>query len=152
MSLQRRREKLIILSVWKIRHRRAPNDINLQFFETNKKSNKAVVRPMPKVRGKLLSQYENSFVVKAAKLWNKLPDTVSKIDSFEIFQRRLDAYLKLYPDNPPIKAYYHVNKNSLLEYNTMDFNDSEIIPPLSLSTLSLLIYLFIYFLPCKTLV
>ena len=68
-SLQRRREKIIILHVWKILHGFYPNDINLQSKEhlrTN--SLKIVLKPLPKVRGRILTQYEHSFVIKSAKL------------------------------------------------------------------------------------
>ena len=119
LSLQRRREKLTLITVWKIKFNRIPNDINLSFVNTNTKSiSKAFVRPMPKVKGGLLSQFENSFVVKAAKLWNKLPPDITSIDTFHIFQQKLDDFIKLFPDNPPIKGYYHVNSNSILDYNS----------------------------------
>ena len=73
---------------------------------------------MPKVKGGLLSQFENSFVVKAAKLWNKLPADITSIDTFHIFQQKLDDFIKLFPDNPPIKGYYRINSNSILDYNS----------------------------------
>ena len=120
LSLQRRREKLTLCFVWKIKYNCAPNVINLSFVKTNTKSiERAIVRPLPKVKGSLLSLYENSFAVKAAKLWNKLPFCIAKIDTFKIFQNELDTFLKAYPDNPPVRGYYHVNSNSLLDYGTI---------------------------------
>ena len=71
---------------------------------------------MPKVHGKLLSLYENSFSVSSAKLWNKLPQKLADIDSFNVFQKKLTDYLKMYPDKPPVSGYYHLNSNSLLDY------------------------------------
>ena len=115
-SLQRRREKLTLLMVWKIKYNCAPNEINLCFVDTKTKStSKAIVRPMPRVKGSVLSLFENSFAVKAAKLWNKLPANITSIDTFFTFQNKLNAFLKLFPDNPLIKGYYHLNSNSLLD-------------------------------------
>ena len=120
MSLQRRREKLIILFVFKIKNNMVPNDIGLKFVCNNRRSHmQAVVKSMPKNRGKLLTLYENSFVVKAAKLWNKLPHQISTITSHSVFRNKLDAYLNLYPDCPPVSGYYHVNTNSLIDYATI---------------------------------
>ena len=120
MSLQRRREMSIILYVWKIKYDRVPNDIQLLFRENNRKSSMtAIVKPMPKVKGKLLTQYENSFVIRAAKLWNKIPCKLTAVDNLIVFKKRLDEYLRLYPDKPPIDGHYHVNSNSLLDYRTI---------------------------------
>ena len=120
MSLQRRRERLTILFVWKIKYNRAPNVINLTFVKTmTKLTEKALVRPLPKVKGSLLSLHKNSFAIKAAKLWNILPIDIAMIDTFQIFQNKLDALLELYPDEPPVKGYYHINSNSLLDYKTV---------------------------------
>ena len=72
---------------------------------------------MPRVQGTILSNYENSFIIKAAKLWNKLPQNLTEIDVFTVFKKKLEDYLKLFPDQPPVKGYYHTTKNSLLNYN-----------------------------------
>ena len=123
-SLQRRRERLTLLMVWKIKYSRVPNEINLCFVNTNTKStSKAIVKPMPRIKGSLLTLFENSFAVKAAKLWNKLPANITNIDSFLTFQNKLDSFLKLFPDNPPIKGYYHLNSNSLLEYSSPNYSN-----------------------------
>ena len=118
MSLQRRREKLAIIFTWKIKNNMVPNDINLEFVWNAKKSmTTATVKPMPKIRGKLLSAFENSFVIKAARLWNKLPSKLCDISSLNLFRKELDKYLSLFPDCPPVKGYFHVNSNSILDYN-----------------------------------
>ena len=44
MSLQRRREKLTVLFVWRIKYNRAPNVINLSFLETTTKSTERAIR------------------------------------------------------------------------------------------------------------
>ena len=97
-----------------------PNDIDLQFSINNLRSSaKAIVKPMPKVKGKLLSMFESSFQVRAAKLWNKIPNEITCSNDITTFKKQLHDYLILYPDRPPISGYYHVNNNSLLEYQTI---------------------------------
>ena len=120
MSLQRRGEKLIILYVFKIKNKLVPNDIGLQFMENSCRSRlQAIVKPMPKIKGRLLTVYENSFTIQSAKLWNKLPYEIAVIESFNVFKTRLDDFLKLYPDRPPVSGYYNIHSNSLLDYTTV---------------------------------
>ena len=119
MSLQRRREMFIIILVWKIKNNLIPNDINLEFKRNTYNSNiKAVLKPMPRVTGKLLSLHENSFLIKASKLWNKLPQDVSEVKSFNVFRTKLEKFLKSFPDKPPVCGYYHQNDNSILSYGS----------------------------------
>ena len=91
MSLQRRREKLIIIMTFKIKNKLIPNDINLEFKEHKHKSHTlAVLKPLPRVKGKLLTIFENSFLIKSAKLWNKLPQQLTKIPNLLLFEKQLD--------------------------------------------------------------
>ena len=71
MSLQRRRERIILLHVWKIKYNVYPNSVELS-FKLNKRSNasRAVIKPLPRVQGRLLTVFENSFEIRAARLWN----------------------------------------------------------------------------------
>ena len=108
--------------MWKIKHNLVPNDVNLEFSTSNRKSaNEAVVKPMPKTTGKLLTLFENSFIIKAPKLWNKLPSKIRVIDNLKMFINELDKFLCKIPDQPPVTGYYHTNKNPILEYNTSQF-------------------------------
>ena len=67
-SLQRRREKLIILHIWKILNNIYPNSINLQFKEHHRTTAiKAILKPLPKIKGKSLTKYEESFQINGAK-------------------------------------------------------------------------------------
>ena len=122
MSLQRRREKLIVLLVWKIKNNLVPNDINLEFSTCERNGRtKAVLKPLPRVSGKLLSSYEDSFLIKSAKLYNKLPSKLSDISSFSVFNSKLNKYLSFYPDLPPVQGYYHETKNSIRDYRTVSY-------------------------------
>ena len=78
----------------------------------------AVVRPLPKIKGKILSVYEDSFPIRTAKLWNIVPKEITSSTTLTVFTNKLDRWLSSIPDNPPVQGYYHVNKNSLLDYRT----------------------------------
>ena len=67
LSLQRRRERLILITVWKIKNGTFPNNINFNFkTHTRTGAVKAVLQPMPRVTGLLLTKFEQSFIIKAA--------------------------------------------------------------------------------------
>ena len=114
MSLQRRRERNIILHLWKILNQHYPNSIGINFkTHTRTSSTKAILKPLPKIRGKLLTLYEQSFVIKAAKLWNVIPPNLTQISSLNIFKTSLDKFLSNIPDKPPLPGYPHITDNSL---------------------------------------
>ena len=119
MSLQRRRERKVIVHAFKIKVGLVRNDVNL-VFETNQRTQrvKSVLKVMPRTRGKALASFENGFSVRAGKLWKKLPLELTTITELSSFVRKLDNFLKDVPDEPPVDGYYHQNKNSLLNYAT----------------------------------
>ena len=116
MSLQRRREKLIITHVWKIKQNIYPNLVNIN-FKLHKRTNsiKAVLKPLSKIKGRLLTAYEESFIIKACKLWNTLPSELTHTNSLSSFKTKLNTFLITIPDKPPLPGYPHTNNNSLTE-------------------------------------
>ena len=72
MSLQRRRERKVIVHAFKIKVGLVRNDVNL-VFETNQRTQrvKSVLKVMPRTRGKALASFENGFSLRAGKLWKK---------------------------------------------------------------------------------
>ena len=115
-SLQRRREKIAILNVWKMEHKLTPNSVNFSFkFHERSQSNKAILPPLPKTNCRLLNKYEESFAIKGAKLWNILPPTLTRIPNINIFKSSLKTFLGKLPDKPPLDGYSRTNNNSLLE-------------------------------------
>ena len=109
LSLQRRRERNIIINVFKIKNQLIPNSFNLTFKEGRRSSAmKAELKPMPKLRGKTLTLYEESFLIKSAKLWNILPGDLTNIQSLTLFKTKLGQFLSkvpyliihLFPDTP----------------------------------------------------
>ena len=60
---------------------------------------------------------DNSFRVRAAKLWNILPPAVTRIEKLETFKAELGNFLKRFPDQPPIAGHTCSNNNSLLAWS-----------------------------------
>ena len=117
-SLQRRRERYIIINTWKILLKKSPNDINMIFYHSDRLGIRAKVPPLAKncplaVR----TLCENSFSVKAARLWNLLPKTINTIEDLDVFKAALGDYLGKVPDQPPTPGYVTTCSNSLLDWN-----------------------------------
>jgi hypothetical protein len=116
-SLQRRREKIIIINIWKIKNDKIPNSINLKFKDHLRSQKcKAVLPSLPRTNCKLLNKYEHSFIINGAKLWNSLPGTLTHIDNISEFKLCLSRYLQTIPDQPPLPDYNYnrTTYNSLI--------------------------------------
>lgn len=118
MSLQRRRERYIIIHTWKIANGAAPNDINMT-FKNNQRLGLKVIPPKlnHKAQTSISSHYHNSFAVRAARLWNLLPKCVNERLTLESLKTGLGEFLRSYPDTPPTKGHTAVNSNSLVDWN-----------------------------------
>ena len=114
LSLQRRREKIIIIHLWKIHNNLFPNTIDINFkFHQRTSATRAIVKPLPRIRGMILTLYDQSFMIKAAKLWNVLPPNLTNISSLHLFKNGLNSFLLTVPDQPPLPGYPHTSDNSL---------------------------------------
>ena len=115
MSLQRRRERYIIIYMWKILTGSVPNDLNITFSMNQRNSIKAVIPSMPPCR-KSLTLYDKSFSVLGPKLWNILPSSCTLVlHSLETFKTNLDSFLQKFPDLPPVDGYFSPHTNSLID-------------------------------------
>ena len=118
LSLQRRRERYIMIHTWKIVNDLAPNDIKMVFKNSKRHGVKAVVPSLNnKSQRSTATHYEHSFGVNAAKLWNLLPVGVNSQIALDPFKASLAKFLNGFPDTPPTKGYTAVTNNSLLEWN-----------------------------------
>ena len=118
MSLQRRRERYIIIHTWKIANGAAPNDINMAFRKNQRLGLKATIPKLfPRAQNSVASHYHNSFGIKAARLWNLLPKSANETTTLESFKVALGKFLDTFPDTPPSRGYTAVNSNSLVEWN-----------------------------------
>ena len=117
MSLQRRRERYVILTMWKIFHKMIPNCCNIQYKTSSRNGCVAVVPPLAKSSSSSNQTiYDHSFAVLGPKLWNKVPSTVRAAPTFDAFKISLSNFLDLIPDNPPVTGYSCSWTNSLVDF------------------------------------
>ena len=116
-SLQRRRERYSIIHIWKIINGFAPNDIDLQQTHNARRGLKILIPPIrPHATQAAQSLYDNSFSIRAGRLWNTLPMDVNTITELDTFKSALGRYLDKFPDLPPVVGYPTVN-NSILDWS-----------------------------------
>ena len=124
MSLQRRRERYIILMMWKILHNIVPNCCHIDFKMTSRHGAIAVIPPLAKSSSSSnQTLYDQSFAVQGPKLWNKVPNSVKAAQSFDAFKISLSTFLALIPENPPVSGYSCSWSNSLVDYTPSRWSD-----------------------------
>ena len=123
MSLQRRRERYILIHTWKILNELVPNDVNMKFRLPSRLGIQAIV-PNINRSSRQVNQtiYENSFAVVAPKLWNTLPCELSVIQKHDSFKVKLTKYLNSLCDEPPVRGYPRRHRNALPEVMMMSSN------------------------------
>ena len=115
MSLQRRRERYIIIHMWKILNGVTTNDLMIQFVSRPRFGNLATIPPAKKsASAACQSMYDRSFAVMGPRLWNAMPYHLNIISDLEQFKNGLTKFLLTVPDMPPIRGYTSPNSNSLL--------------------------------------
>ena len=118
MSLQRRRERYTIIHTWKILQERAPNSTSLDFYDHVRLGVRAKIKAFNhKAQRSVSTAYDNSFGVKAARLWNLFPKQVNSQPTLDAFKVALGDFLTHYPDKPPVPGYTPPNSNSLLDWS-----------------------------------
>lgn len=122
MSLQRRRERYVILHMWKILNELTSNDINVQFSMRHRLGYQAKVPPISRVSSAAnQSLRDTSFSVRGPRLWNCIPYRLTTIQDLSAFKNQLTRFLMSVPDNPPVRGYTTANSNSILDWR----NDRE---------------------------
>ena len=100
MSLQRQRERYIIIMMWKYLNKLVPNDIGVQFYVSSRRGIQAVLPSIPRCRRRIITQYDSSFAVVGPKLWNVLPAELNQINDFDMFKGKLTKLVLTVPDRP----------------------------------------------------
>ena len=117
MSLQRRRERFIIIQMWKILHSLCPNDVNIEFTAPYRRGIQAKVPPMNRSSTtRNQTRYDCSFCVIGPRLWNVLPAHITLIAQKSSFQTLLTDFLMDFPDEPPVQGYIGSNGNSIIQW------------------------------------
>ena len=112
-SLQRRRDRYILIHVYKIANNLAPNDINMKFHQTNRRGLCCTIPAVIKhSKAKYQSKYDASFHITGGKMWNLLPAEIKNKPSLTSFKTALSTYISQFPDRPPVPGY--PSENSLL--------------------------------------
>ena len=85
--VQRRRERYCIVYVWKILNGLAPNDVGFKFHTHQRLGIRAEIPPISK-RSQLSvrTDYDKTFRVRAAQLFNLLPAALGSITSLDAFK------------------------------------------------------------------
>ena len=119
MSLQRRRERYIIMNMWKLLHGVSSNDLQIQFVENPRLGMQAKV-PSVNKSSSVAHQtlYEKSFGVMGPRLWNCIPAHIRSMNTIVIdnFKHNLTDFLLSVPDKPPIRGSTAPNSNSILDW------------------------------------
>ena len=122
LSLERRRERFVIIYTWRIIHSLAPNlrKNPIECLQDKRKGRMCKVPDVSKLQTKKMqSLREESFSTRGPKLFNVLPPTLRNFDNPKVssFKHELDKFLKTIPDEPTIDDYKARNSdysNSLL--------------------------------------
>ncbi len=106
LSLQRRRERYCIVHVWKILNGQAPNDIGFKFQSHQRLGIKAEIPSINKrSQMSVRTDYDKTFRVRAAQLFNLLPTALGSITTLDAFKAGLSRFLEQCPDTPPVPGY-----------------------------------------------
>ena len=115
MSLQRRRERYSIITIFKMLNNIAPNDLGITFYTSDRRGIRVKIPSITRdAKMKYITQYDDSFKIRAAKLWNSIPADLTTRTSMETFKPGLTRYLQNIPDRPPIQGL--ASSNSILAY------------------------------------
>ena len=104
-SLQRRRERYIIIYIWKILEGMVPNPNNQIVQITNGHRGRRCIRnKLPKTKASLQTLLDQSFTHNGPKLFNCLPSGVRNLTACSVitFKNNLDKFLKTIRDEPPV--------------------------------------------------
>ena len=95
----------------------APNDLKFEFYTHPRHGVRATIPAVNmKSQMSVRSDYDRSFRVRAAQLWNTLPADVNSLSTLESFKVGLGRFLEQFPDTPPVPGYTPANDNSLLSW------------------------------------
>ena len=117
MSLQRRRERYILIHMWKIRCGATSNDLLIEFVENDRLGPQATIPALFKGSSTAhQSLRDGSFKVAGPKLWNCIPKRIRILGTLDTFKTHLTNFLLSIPDKPPIRGYTSPNSNSILDW------------------------------------
>ena len=113
-SLQRRRERYIIIYVWKMLEGLVPN-IGMQVNNHPRRGRLCYVRSTRGVTHRVKTITHHSFTHMGTRLFNSAPMGIRSLSGIttEKFKYHLDSWLSTVPDEPPTPGYPSQTNNSL---------------------------------------
>ena len=117
-SLQRRRERFILIHTFRIYKQLAPNDLKIQFSLHPRLGLQCKRLPLNSKITKINNLRFNFFSHLAPRLFNLIPGEIKNVNTVDAFKNKLDELLKHIPDTPPTPGYKRVNSNSLIEWGS----------------------------------
>ena len=99
-SLQRRRERYLLIHMWKILNDCSRNDIDIKFCDPSRKGVRAKVPSLRKSSSfRNQSLYDHSFAVQGPRLWNTIPAHLNQLTEPATFKSALTKYLLTIPNS-----------------------------------------------------
>ena len=134
-SLERRRERYMIMYVWRILEGLTPNfnDQNSGGINANWNARRGRMCDVPAVRRQASATIQrirySSFGIVGPRLFNALPREIRNTTecTLDDFKRKLDKYLRTVPDEPLVlgyTAYRRADSNSLI--HMVQFKDTQL--------------------------
>lgn len=114
-SLQRRRERFMLIHLFKIYRNLAPNDLEFKFTNHIRLGAQCQRRSYPNTSASVKTLRYNSFSCVAPRLFNIIPGFIKKAENLQTFKSQLDSLLLHVPDTPPTAGYQSTTGNSLVE-------------------------------------
>ena len=115
LSLQRRRERYMVIHVWKVYAGLVPNSTNIVFYQHPRHGPKANLPPIfHQAQKSVQTLREESFGVRAVQIFNRMPSSVRQATSLDNLKVELGKFLATVPDCPPTLGYQSLTDNSLL--------------------------------------
>ena len=116
LSLQRRRERYMIIHAWKMRAGLAPTIPGFTFHREEERDGRKATRPKlyRNAQDSVRTTRDASFRMRAALLYNRMPEKVRLCTTIDSLKVELGNFLATIPDYPPIKGYPSTRDNSLV--------------------------------------
>ena len=115
-SLQRRRERFCMITMWKISQNLYPNQLNIEFYNTARFGVKCRRKILKTKKFHIKTLQYNSFSSIGPALFNIIPKTIKEKGTLNSFKSGLDKFLQTIPDTPPLSGYPTLNGNSILDW------------------------------------